>query len=131
MALQNSALTSLEIAVLDFICKTIHEDGLALRGQLATASIRSRENTGHGFYTHFEVDHAIAGIGGHKSRDMRDGPLAKVDGIEHGMGFILWLHDGYANHLEGYSFGGSTVDIDFATVAFELWTPEINNRSQN
>jgi hypothetical protein len=48
----------------------------------------------------------------------------KVDGLSYGMGFILWLKEGYADHLEGYSFQEDTLGIDFENVEFELWSPD-------
>jgi hypothetical protein len=124
--------TDLERAVLDFICKTSLEEGIALAAQLATAKIRSRENTGAGFYTDFDVDRqAFAGIVGAKPQDLRYGPTAKVEGIAYGMGFILWLSDGYAKCLEGYSFQESTTAIDFERVVFELSPLEINRTDKH
>lgn len=57
--------------------------------------------------------------------------MARVDGITHGMGFILWLSDGYAKCLEGYSFEESTTAIDFESVVFELCSPEINRMGKH
>jgi hypothetical protein len=52
---------------------------------------------------------------------LRDGPAARIEGVKHGFGFILWLEDGYADCLEGYNWGeGSTVGLNFDTVRFEL-----------
>jgi hypothetical protein len=43
---------------------------------------------------------------------------ANVVGLEHGMGFLLWLRDGHVHKLEGFSYGESTSDIDFERVGF-------------
>ena len=95
------------------------EDRGALEVQLATATLHSRENTGAGFFTRFAVDRdPTAAVGG---RRLRDGPGAKVPGLEHGLGFILWLEGGYADCLEGYSYGNeSTARIELETVRFEI-----------
>jgi hypothetical protein len=113
------AFTPFERAVLSAIGGMYPEDQPSLKGQLSTATFRSRENTGAGFFTHLTVDRdPTLVIGG---RRLRDGPSAKVAGLEHGMGFILWLEDGYANCLEGYSYGNeSTIGIELGTVRFEL-----------
>jgi hypothetical protein len=41
-------------------------------------------------------------------------------GLQHGMGFILWLRDGYAERLEGYSYGESTSSVDLERADFEI-----------
>jgi hypothetical protein len=113
-----SDFTSLERAVLAAICDMYLEDRAVLEAQLSTATLSRRENTGAGFFTHFEVDRvSCAAIGGKR---LRDGPEAKIDGLEHGMGFILWLKEGYADCLEGYSYAGSTTGIILEVASFEI-----------
>jgi hypothetical protein len=92
-------------------------DRNALEAPLSTAVVVRRENTGAGFYTDFTVEREDAAIGGER---LRNGPEARVDGLEYGMGFILWLKEGYANCLEGYCNAGSTVGIAFEGVGFEI-----------
>ena len=41
-------------------------------------------------------------------------------GLERGMGFILWLKEGYVDCLEGYSYDESTTGIAFELAAFEV-----------
>ena len=61
-------------------------------------------------------------IGGER---LRDGPPVRVDGMKYGMGFILWLEQGYAACLEGYAFGDeSTAELDFEAVHFEIDKPQ-------
>jgi hypothetical protein len=122
MPLQQTTFTPLEQAVIEAICQAYPEDRTALEAQLSTATLRSRENTGCGFVTYFTVDHnSGAPIGGGR---LRDGPAAKVDGVKYGMGFILWLAQGYADCLEGYTYGpDSTTDTMFETVSFEITKP--------
>jgi hypothetical protein len=50
----------------------------------------------------------------------RDGPNAKIKGLQHGMGFILWFKEGYAHCLEGYAHADSTTKLDWQSVSFEL-----------
>jgi hypothetical protein len=110
--------TSLERAVLQAICKMYLADRAALGAQLSTATVLSRQNTGAGFYTHFVVERASSdALGGER---LRSGPEARVDGLQHGMGFILWLKEGYADHLEGYCYGESTARIVFEQAGFEI-----------
>ena len=51
---------------------------------------------------------------------MKDGPSARIDGLTHGVGFILWLKKGYVDQLEGYSHEESTIGIDLEKVYFEI-----------
>jgi hypothetical protein len=49
------SFTQLEEAALHEVCLRFPDDKTALTAQLATAQVQSRENTGAGFYTRFEV----------------------------------------------------------------------------
>jgi len=110
--------TALERAVLAAICDMNSGDRAALEAQLSTATLLSRENTGAGFYARFVVDRALStAIGDMRSRN---GQEAKIDGLEHGMGFILWLEEGYADCLEGYSYAESTTGIVLEAIGFEI-----------
>ena len=112
------SFTALERAVLRAICEMHSADQTALEAQLSTANVLSRENTGAGFFTRFVVDHdSGAAVGGAR---LKDGPGARIEGLDHGMGFILWLKEGYADCLEGYSFADSTTGIDLERVGFEI-----------
>jgi hypothetical protein len=113
-----SNLTPFERAVLQAICERHLTDRMVLEAQLSTATVLSRENTGAGFYTYFTVERSSSpAIGGER---LRSGPAARVVGLEHGMGFILWLKEGYADCLEGYCYGESTTGIAFDQVGFEI-----------
>jgi len=117
--------TPLERAVLIMICEMHPADRAAIEIQLESANLKSRENTGCGFFTHFTVDRTSSTpIGGER---LRNGPPAQVEGVKHGMGFILWFEEGYADCLEGYAFGDdSTTDLAFDAVRFELKRPGAN-----
>jgi len=94
--------TPLEEAVLRGIWTKHTEDRAALEVQLAAATLLSRKNTGAGFYTDLFVERVPSAI--LMGQRLRNGPEAQIDGLEHGMGFILWLNDGYAGCLEGYTY---------------------------
>ena len=51
---------------------------------------------------------------------MRSGGWVHIDGLDNPMGFILWLKDGYADCLEGFTVDDSTVGIELATISFAL-----------
>jgi hypothetical protein len=119
MRLQQSIFTPLEQAVLEAIGRAHPADQTALEAQLCTAAFRSRENTGCGFFTHFSVDRNCSRpIGGERLRN----------GMKYGMGFILWLGQGYADCLEGYAYGDdSTTKLMFEEVRFKIsMGPEAN-----
>ncbi|MHB8503375.1 MAG: hypothetical protein ACYDCG_15700 [Candidatus Acidiferrales bacterium] len=110
--------TQLEQAVLRAICGLHSADHPVLEAQLSTATVLCRENTGAGFYTDFSADRiSHPAIRGER---LRTGPAARVDGLKQGMGFILWLKEGYAHHLEGYSYGESTTGLVFEQIGFEI-----------
>lgn len=120
--------TSLETAVLRLLCRTEggqlgREQREALARQLATAVVVDRDNTGHGFYTKFEVDRSAAdrlvGV------SMMDAPTIPMEGLGEGnsLGFIFWAADGYEWTLEGFQYGdlaGQTVDLN----DYDLYEPQ-------
>jgi hypothetical protein len=113
-----SDFTPLERAVLRAICEAHPADRVVLEGQLSTAIVLSRENTGAGFYTRLVVERSSGTpIGGER---IRRGPAARIDGLAHGMGFILWLKEGYADCLEGYCYEESTTRIALERAGFEI-----------
>jgi len=46
--------------------------------------------------------------------------MAKIDGLDHGMGFILWLKDGYLDCLEGYSYEENTTAVVLEHAVFDM-----------
>jgi len=113
-----SDFTPLEQAVLRAICEMHPMDRAVLEGQLSTAMILSRENTGAGFYTRFSIERRSGtAIEGER---LRHGPVARIDGLEHGMGFILWINEGYADCLEGYCYEESTTSLALEQAGFEI-----------
>jgi len=113
-----SDFTPLERAILLAICEMYPADRAALEGQLSTAIVLRRENTGAGFYTRFSIERSSdMAIGGKR---LRGGPAAKIDGLELGIGFILWLTEGYADCLEGFCYEGSTTGIALHRAGFRI-----------
>jgi len=108
--------TDLERAMLAAICDTQVDAGELLQAALGAARVTKRENTGHGFYTSFEVD---------RDRPPPTIPDRFVEGPNYEvrvggqillMGFILWLEDGYPACLEGFQYGTEAGgDIDLQT----------------
>ena len=112
-----STFTPLEQAVIAAICGLYPQDRPALEAQLSTATMISRENNGRGFYIRFGVDHGSSATV--RGPQRKDGPVAKIDGLKHGMGFIVWLKQGYASCLEGFGYGEDISSLNLETVDFE------------
>jgi hypothetical protein len=106
-------LSDLERAVLLAIADQHPEHRAALRQQVSSASVAQRENTGAGFYTKLRITEGPRLEGA-------PSPLgdvgAKVDGLTHGMGFLLWLEDGMAETLEGYTYDDETAGLELASL---------------
>ena len=119
-----SIFTPLERAVLNAICEMHSEDRGALEAELSTATFCSRQNNGHGFYTRFSVDHGSSTSV--RGPQLKNGPMARIDGLKHGMGFVLWLEKGYANCLEGFGYGEDISVLNLETVSFEIDPRPVN-----
>ena len=90
----------------------------ALRQQISTTYVVSYENSGAGFFSDLVVA-ASAPLLAEKSP--LDAAYGNVAGIEHGMGFIVFLKDGRLSMIEGYcNAGEATAEIDFSQATFEL-----------
>lgn len=113
-------LTALEMAVLLEHCKQMPpEDRAALEEQINGISVMSRKNTGAGFYTYFAIGKREAQP--IKFDVKRCHVSATINGIDDALGFILWLKDGYVDHLEGFTMAlDSTEGMDLGALRFEL-----------
>jgi hypothetical protein len=111
------SLSRLEHAVLRAIASQYSGHDVAMDAQHSSAWVTNRRNTGAGFYTTFAVDPSARLLPlGSPVGDA----FATVPNLAYGIGFILWLKDGYLNELEGFSFGEDTSELDLETTAFEL-----------
>lgn len=108
-------LSRLEHAVLIAIAAQESGSAAILSHQISIARVTSRQNTGAGFYTTFEVD-------SDQRLDAARSPVgdvgATVEGLKHGMGFLLWIKEGLIDQLEAYSYDEETSHIDFAQAGF-------------
>ena len=70
--------------------------------QVNASKVVDRINTAHGFYTRVSVDRSIC-----QPLPLGDkGGSFDVEGIQHGIGVLLWADGGYLATIEGYSYGG-------------------------
>ncbi|OAN54725.1 hypothetical protein [Sphingobium sp. TCM1] len=90
-----------------------------LDDQLQSVMVESRENTGGGFFTTLSVSaQAPAAI---VASPLGLNVYASVDGMEHGIGLLLFFEHGRMSLLEGYSVGGEdTSTIEFERTAFAI-----------
>lgn len=96
------------------------------RRQIDTAQVVSFENSGAGFFSDLTVA-PDAPLLSEKSPLI--GAYGSVLGLDHGMGFIVFVTDGRLSMVEGYCNGDiSTTDIDFSRVVFGIvpWGPKPN-----
>ena len=97
-------LSRLERAVIEKLLAEDHHALRVLRAQLRHAQVSGRTLTGSGFVTELSLPAgtAPAPIG---SGMIRLGDVgAKIDGLRHGAGFLLYVRDGLLDALEGYSY---------------------------
>jgi hypothetical protein len=116
----------LERAALEAIAGQVAENALfreqgahvTLRYQADMARVVARENTGAGFFTTFQVDaeQRLEGL------PVPVGDVViRIDGLDHGMGFLLWIKNGVIHELEGYAQGDEdTSKLNFGTVGFAI-----------
>jgi len=91
---------------------------MAFREQIEAAQVVGYQNSGAGFFSDVMVPEGTLLLDEKSPLDVAYGNVA---GIEHGMGFIIFLRDGRLAMIEGYSNAGeATAKIDFSQVAFEL-----------
>ncbi|MEH0197446.1 hypothetical protein V7S57_17280 [Caulobacter sp. CCNWLY153] len=124
-----SGFTDLEKAALGAICDGRPAIARQLRSLLATMRLAERENTGHGFYTCFDVDKGQPPVVW-PTRTL-EGPTAEVavDGKTLLMGFVLWLEDGFPTCLEGFQYGtpeGEEIDLKLKDLAALVWTRPVD-----
>jgi hypothetical protein len=109
--------TELERTVLAVICDTHLSIASPLKNLLSDARVSNRENTGHGFYTSFDVLAGKSSISWPER--ILNGPDVEIAVAAETllMGFVLWLEGGYPNCLEGFQYGTPTgEDIDLRAV---------------
>ena len=100
-----TTFTKLEKAVIDMLLEGNDEVLIVLRKQLDACKVRSRELTGVGFFTEFDVPDSMEVSLNVRSFKIGD-VFAEIEGVEHGAGFILFVEDGTIAMLEGFTFDG-------------------------
>jgi len=81
----------------------------ALRSQAEKARLVSRDYTGAGFYCTFAVPSDVPPL---PHLDFQFGAVnAKIGGLKHGAGFVVFVRNGRLDTLEGYSYDESWPDV--------------------
>jgi hypothetical protein len=114
-----TAFSELELAAFHSIFSETPELAHTLRGQLSVATVVERKNTGVGFFTTISVPLSAAAI--HRSEPRSTETHARIPGLEHGIGFVLFFEDGRIHTLEGFTYGSeSTVALDLTALTFDI-----------
>ena len=74
-----------------------------LRKQLALAEVVQRVNTGVGFYIRFGLPQNVERLTNRQRITLGD-VNADVEGLNFGIGFVLFISDGALEMLEGYTY---------------------------
>ncbi len=110
-------LWPIERAVLDATAQDHPALATALHQQAEAAHIAEFVNTGAGFFSTVLIGPDAPRL---PAASPLDGAYGVLEGIEHGMGFVVFLENGRVSLIEGYSHGDTTTGINFAEVKFDL-----------
>jgi hypothetical protein len=100
-----SPLSARERQILDFLLDGSGDALAGLREQLANVLAIRRLHSGVGFFLDFDLASTGEPLPGRPSFHIGDA-VAEVQELEQGMGFILFVREGIATQLEGYTFDG-------------------------
>ena len=82
-----------------------------LQAQFATSTVQKREFSKYGFSTYYAVEASQETLG--DGVDLQLGKHQwKINGLQHGSDYILWIKNGFISSLEGFSYS-------------ELWPNEV------
>ena len=88
--------------VMTWIAKETPQYELQILRQYHNCRIKGRRFTGHGFFTDFEVEDTSDSLG-----DLNEtfGALGlDINRLQHGIGFVLFVENGFITCLEGYAY---------------------------
>ena len=103
-------LTPLEQALVDATAARAlgqpAQDGSSLRTD--GLRVTTRDNTGFGRFTHLEDPHPPTLPAGYHSA----GLIIAMDGVPHGMGWVIWVENGRLDHIEIFTYGSAWDGIE-------------------
>jgi hypothetical protein len=98
-----TGLTSLQKQVLEMLLNGDDEVLAILREQAKHGSVTSNKETGVGFYAEFVVPSEKQRTPGCQTFRLTD-VHGTAAGVNHGLGFVLFVNDGALAGLEGYTY---------------------------
>lgn len=120
--------TDLEIAALKSIFSETPEFTPDLQRQFDRAKVVKRENSGAGFFTTIVVSDDTPRVT--SPAELGSETHARVDGLQHGLGFVLFMENGLLHVLEGYTYmPESTAAFDLASIGFEMFKAAVNHQA--
>lgn len=125
-----TAFADLEVAALRAIFMETPELAPALERQLEASIVTKRENSGGGFFTTIAVADDAPTVS--CSSVLGYATQARVRGLEHDLGFVLFIKAGRLHMLEGFAWGPeSTHGIDLMALRFEIYNQPVQRVEQN
>ena len=119
-----NTFTSLELAALHSIFSETPDLAADLKRQMERATVVKRENTGSGFFTTIAVSIDAPQL--NAPRVLGHETQARVHGLGHDLGFVLFMEEGRMHFLEGYAWGSeSTASLDLLDLTFEVYKQRI------
>ena len=116
--------TDLEMAALRAIFLETPELAPALERQLEASVVTERENSGGGFFTTMKGAGDTFAV--NSPSVLGYATQARIGGLEHGFGFVLFIKDGMLHMLEGFAWASeSTYDLDLAALQFEIYNQPV------
>lgn len=109
MEISSEPLSQFERDVMVAILATLSPEYAPLLEQIAAAKVYKREKSDRGFYTYFLLPKAVRTIDS-KEKMQFGGVFAEINGLQYGMGFVLYVVNGVIDCLEGYSFDEDWVE---------------------
>lgn len=93
-----------EREVMEFIAKEKPQFEAKIMAQYEKCRVTSREFTGHGFFTDFEITDPADSFGDGIC-DPFGSLYIDLPGVKHGAGFVLFVKNGFISMLEGFVYG--------------------------
>ena len=116
--------TDLEVAALRAIFLETPALAPALGRQLEASVVAERENSGGGFFTTMRVADDAPAV--ESPSVLGDCTHARISGLEHGFGFVLFMKGGRLHMLEGFAYGPeSTHDLDLTALRFQIYNQPV------
>ena len=103
-SIATSRFKQFEHEVMELIAKETPEFEAKIIAQYDKARVVSREFTGHGFFTNFEVTDSTDSLGDGFTETFGS-VIVDFPGVKYGAGFVLFVKNGFITMLEGYING--------------------------